>query len=264
MPIGIGMAMLLSGVVSGGLGAAASLYGSGQQASASKNAINAQRQMFDVAHNELQPFIDSGKGSLDWYKYLTGTGGSPTGSGPSYNPLTAPLTAPFTAASLPSTPGYQFTLNQGLKSTQNSYAAQGLGSSGAAMKGASAYATGEAQSTYQQQLQNYLTQNQQIANMLFQPAALGENAAGTLAGAAVGTGSGIASSMIGHGNALAGGAVGAANSISGGINNALQYSLLQQLINSRNNPAATVNNAIPSGGAAWPGSTSPYQPSPWG
>jgi hypothetical protein len=54
-----------------------------------------------------------------------------------------------TQAQLAATPGYQFTLNQGLESTQNSAAARGLGNSGAALKGAAAYATGLANSTYQ-------------------------------------------------------------------------------------------------------------------
>ena len=41
------------------------------------------------------------------------------------------MSAPFapTMAQLASTPGYQFTLDQGLKATQNAYAAQGLAGS---------------------------------------------------------------------------------------------------------------------------------------
>ena len=59
-----------------------------------------------------------------------------TGTGVGGNPLTAPLTSQFqpTMAQLEQTPGYQFSLDQGLKATQNSYAGQGLGASGAAMK----------------------------------------------------------------------------------------------------------------------------------
>jgi hypothetical protein len=264
MPIGIGLALAdtVGGSVAGAgaagaaggsilpwllggnalLGAGASIWGSSEQAKAEEKAIAAQLQMFGVAQNELQPFINAGQGSEAWYNYLTGTGGSPTGQGPSYNPLTAPLTAPFTAANLPTTPGYQFTLNQGQKDTQNSYAALGLGSSGAAEKGAATYTTGLAQSTYNQQLQNYLTQNAQIANLLYQPAQLGASAASSLAGAAIGTGGGVASSTAGLGNALAGGAAGVSNSLSGGVNTALQYSLLQQLLG--RNSALNVNNAL--------------------
>ena len=46
------------------------------------------------------------------------------------------------------TPGYQFTLAQGLKATQSAAAARGLGVSGSALKGAGTYATGLADKTY--------------------------------------------------------------------------------------------------------------------
>ena len=70
---------------------------------------------------------------------------------------------PMTQDQLEKTPGYQFTLNQGLKSVQSSAAARGLGVSGAALKGAATYATGLASSNYQQQFNNQqqLFQNQQ-------------------------------------------------------------------------------------------------------
>jgi len=221
MPIWIGAA------ISGLAGAGASLYGASKQTSAEQAAIQAQQQLFGVAQNELQPFITGGQNALTAYeKALPG------------------LTAPFTAATLPSTPGYQFTLNQGLKDTQNSYAAMGLGSSGAAEKGAASYTTGLAQSTYNQQLQNYLAQNLQTANLLYQPVNTGVQAGGALAGAAVNTGQGISNSLTGIGNAQAGGAVGTANALTGGVNTALQYSLLQQLL-SRN----SFNNATTAGGS---------------
>lgn len=44
---------------------------------------------------------------------------------------------------------YDFTRTQGLKAAQNSAAARGLGVSGAALKGATAFATGLAKNTYQ-------------------------------------------------------------------------------------------------------------------
>ena len=244
---GLGAGALLGGAgISAGGGILSSIIGSNAQLKASQAAAQEQLSMFNTAAGYEQPFIQGGQNALQGYE----------------NALPG-LTAPFSAATLPSTPGYQFTLNQGLKGTENSYAAQGLGSSGAALKGAADYATGQASNTYNQQLQNYLMQNSQIANLLYQPVQTGANAANALTGAAVGTGQGIASSLTGGGNAIAGGAAGVSNSLSGGINSALQYSLLQQLISSRANPAATVNNAIPSGGAAW-GPSAPYQSSPWG
>jgi hypothetical protein len=58
---------------------------------------------------------------------------------------------------LDNTPGYQFTLGQGLESTQNSAAARGLANSGAALKGAASYATGLANDTYQSQYNDLLS-----------------------------------------------------------------------------------------------------------
>jgi hypothetical protein len=78
------------------------------------------------------------------------------------------LSTPFqpTQAQLDNTPGYQFALNQGLESTQNGFAARGLGISGAAMKGAAAYATGLAQQTYAQDAGIYQNGQATIANAL--------------------------------------------------------------------------------------------------
>ena len=225
--------MPVAAIGSAVIGAGASIYGSTQQANAEKSAIAAQQGMFNtglgVAQGALNPFITAGQGALQ-----------------NYNAALPDLTAKFDPSSLPSTPGYQFTLNQGLQSTQNSFAAQGLGSSGAALKGAAAYTTGLAQNTYNQQFQNYLSQQQQRANLLYQPVGAGVSAASALGGAAMGgavsTGQGIASSTAGLGNALAGGATGVANSVSGGLNNAALYSYLQDgnnggLMNSLSGPA---------------------------
>ncbi len=66
---------------------------------------------------------------------------------------------------LESTPGYKFTLDQGLKSTQNSFAAKGLANSGAALKGAATFATGLANNTYEDRLKDYLNSyNSQYTN----------------------------------------------------------------------------------------------------
>ena len=68
-------------------------------------------------------------------------------------------------ATLAATPGYQFTLQQGLEGVQNGFAAEGLANSGAALKGAAGFTTGLANQTYEQQLNNYLTSyNNQYAN----------------------------------------------------------------------------------------------------
>lgn len=174
-----GAALLGSAAVSG----AAALGGAVLQGNAAKSAADTQAQaannaeaatmaQFNKTQQNLAPFISGGTNALTALQSLTGTGAGG-------NPLTAPLTKPFapTEAQLEQTPGYQFTKQQGLLATQNGYAAQGLGSSGAAAKGAANYAEGLASTTYQQQFQNYLAQNQQIYSMLGGLTTVGQNAA---------------------------------------------------------------------------------------
>lgn len=68
-------------------------------------------------------------------------------------------------SALEATPGYKFTRDQGLKATQNSFAARGLGNSGAALRGAADYTTGLAGNTYEQRLSDYLNSyNSQFTN----------------------------------------------------------------------------------------------------
>jgi len=224
--------MPVAALGSAAIGAGASIFGATAQANAAQAGIAAQQQMYGQglsfaqtqagnAASTLNPFISGGTTALA-----------------NYNAALPGLTTPFNASSLAATPGYQFDLQQGLKSTQNSFAAQGLGSSGSALKGAAAYSTGLAQNTYTSQLQNYLTQNAQIGSLLYQPVNTGANAAGQLAsiqgnlgtaglGGAVSTGQGIASSEAGYGNALAGGAAGVSNSLTSGITNAQLLGALQ-------------------------------------
>jgi hypothetical protein len=122
-------------------------------------------------------------------------------------------------SALAQTPGYQFTLQQGQLATQNSFAAQGLSASGAAVKGAAQYAEGLASTTYQQQFQNYLNQNQQIYNMLYNQTSMGESAAATAGSQAIQGSANIANTLTSGAAATAGGIMGSANAISGGLGN---------------------------------------------
>lgn len=135
-----------------------------------------------------------------------------------------------TMASLAATPGYQFILQQGLQGVQNSYAASGLGTSGPALKGAANYAEGLAGTTYQQQFENYLAQNQQIYNMLGGVVSQGQASAAGLAGPAVQSGASQASMLGQAGSALAAGTVGGANALSGGLGSLGQSGVLYGLL----------------------------------
>lgn len=201
-------ATIAGGAALGGAGISAigATSAAGTQSKAATNAAQLQANEFSQVRNDLQPYISAGASALPQLENLTGTN-------PGGNPLTAPLTAPFnpTITQLEQTPGYKFTLDQGLKSTQNSYAAEGLGQSGAAMKGAADYAEGLAGTTFQQQFQNYLNQNSQIYNMVGGIAGSGQNAAAGTGALALNNTAQINALNTAGANASAAGTVAATN-----------------------------------------------------
>lgn len=193
------------------IGGLASSNAAGKAAKAQTNAANqanaTQQHFFDVTQQNLQPFINTGTEAASKISKLQGLdGGSPSSM----------------QSTLESLPGYQFTNTQGLKSTQNSATARGLGVSGAAQKGAASYSTGLANQYYN----NLLTGLQSTENT-------GANAAAGLGTDATNTGSSMGQNTIGAGNARAasdiatGSAIG--NAASGIPNGLIAGSLFKDL-----------------------------------
>jgi len=234
-------AILGGGLLSGAAGIGSALIGS----SAAKSAANTQAQaadlagarqlqMFDTVRAGLEPFRTAGAGATSGLEALFGGGLS----SPAYSALSQAQLPSFSSmfgspqgmqSWLSNTPGYQFALQQGEQATQNSYAAQGLGQSGAALKGAAQYAEGLAGTTFQQQFQNWLNENTQRYGQVLQgvqTAATGlQNLAGTGEAAGAMTGQlGVqsqtaANQLLTSGAAAqAAGTVGSANAITGGLN----------------------------------------------
>jgi hypothetical protein len=139
-------------------------------------------------------------------------------------------------SSLQQTPGYQFNLQQGLESVQNSAAARGLGVSGAAEKGAATYATGLADSTYQNQFNNALTNQNNQFNRLLGLTQLGQTSAAGLSSIGLATGQGQAQSEEAVGQASAAGTLGAANALSNAVPNYLANSALANLYGNSSQP----------------------------
>ena len=234
--LGAGALGAVGSVASGIIGGNAAQSAAATQAAAANTASNNTLNMFNQTQANLSPFVTGGTSAFNALQGLTG-------AGPGGNPLTAPLTAEFnpTMAQLAQTPGYQFTLGQGEQAAINANAATGLGGgvsginnpggasanpSGALGKSLVNYAEGLAGTTYQQQFQNYLSQNQQIANILGGQASTGENAA-AMTGQQGLTASGQAGNFLTSGAAAsAAGTIGSANSainalsgVSGSANN---------------------------------------------
>lgn len=208
--------------------AAAAVVGGISSAVSSSNAADAQTQAANTASQTQLDMYNKTRGDLSPYN---------TGGQADFTRLNKLLTSPayingpqMTESRLRATPGYQFNQNQGLKAVQNSAAARGLGVSGAALKGAAQYANGLADSTYQNQFSNAVTNQTNAYNRLMGGASLGENAAAQTGAYGTQTASNIGNNVIGAGNAQAAGAIAQGNavgSIASGASNAyLTNSLL--------------------------------------
>lgn len=204
-----------AGVGSSLISANASQSAANTEANAADSSAAMQQAELNQVQQNLQPFMSAGTTGTSALMASLGLGGSGT------NLLAAnginSLTFQPTQAQLEETPGYQFDLNQGLQATQNSNAAQGLGISGAALKGASSYATGLANNTLTTQ-QGIFDQNlNNVLSPLSSLASLGENAAAQYGNTGVAGTQAIGNTLVGGANASAAGTVGSANSLSSGL-----------------------------------------------
>lgn len=223
------------------IGGVASNMAAGTASKGAKDAAGLQAAQFETTRGDLQPYNTYGQSVLPNMQALAFSG--PNGpNGVNYLDMAQrALPGQMSQAQLEATPGYQWNLQQGLKSAQSAAAARGLGVSGAALKGAAKYATGLADSTYQNQFANAqanfgdilnlnTTQQSNLTNQFGRMAGmatLGENAAaqtGALGTAAAKTeGQGILAAAQYQGA----GQQGIANAANGAFNNYLQYDALK-------------------------------------
>lgn len=228
-----------------GVSAAAGLAGSAMSSSASRDAARTQSDsakysadlqdaQWQQTQQNLKPYLDFGSGAINPLQRAMGYDAN-WNLDPN-NILNQTFSAP-SASEAARTPGYQFTLDQGLKSVQNSAAARGLGTSGAAMKGAAQYATGLADSTYNdvfnRALQTFNTNYGSAANRVNRLNTVvgnGQNAAATNGSLGANAMSSIGDTLMSGANAAAAGRVGSANALASGLNNvggnALVYGMM--------------------------------------
>jgi hypothetical protein len=236
---------MVAAIVAGGVaiaGVAGSTIASGQAASASKSAAGLQMQQYNTTRGDLAPFAGAGQAVLGDLDALAKSG--PNGGGTDYLAQAAGLQpGQMTQAQLEATPGYQFNLAQGLKSTQSAAAARGLGVSGAALKGAATFATGLADSTYQNQFNNAQTRFQNSLNLntaqqsnvtnqfnrLSTTANLGENAAAQTGQAGTSAAASAGNYLNQAGQAAAAGTTGTVSAAAGAANNYLAYQNYQDM-----------------------------------
>jgi len=192
------------------------ITGTNQQAKAAQQAsqqqIAYQQQALQQMQQNLAPYQAIGTSVLPQlltslgYQGQFGSNGQLTGvSGQGFQ---------FNPSNLENTPGYQFTLGQGLNAVNNQQSAMGLNNSGAQGKALANYATGLAQNTYNQQYQNALNTYQTNASQLGGLLNLGQNAA-------AGVGNAAYNAYGAMGNSAAAGTVAAGNATSNAFNSLL-------------------------------------------
>lgn len=201
----------ITGVLAGSsvLGGVANIFGAQSAADAQKEAA---AQANAAILQQQQKGLDTQKSYFD-----TGTAplaGIAKQGGDAYTNLLKALpdlTKPITMdqATLEQTPGYQFNLSQGLRGVDLSSISRGL--SGAQAKAAATFATGLADSTYQNQFNNANINKQNAFNFLLNTATPGISAAGTYAAAGTSAGNAALGNTQQVGNSISGNLVGAGN-----------------------------------------------------
>lgn len=237
----------------GALGAGASIFGASKAADAQTQAAQAsianQNAMYAKNQSVLNPFIQGGQGQIANQQALLDPNNQ---SGPLAALMKLTNPGADMSAELAQTPGYQFSLSQGLRGANNALAARGLGGSGGAVaKGAANFAEGLAGNTWQsvvQALQNQFTSQAGAGQNLLNS---GQGAASALAGVGQNTANANSTALIGAGSAQAAGynAIGgAASNLAGQVPSAM---LLQQLL--KNTPQGAFGSDALLGGAAYGG-----------
>lgn len=215
------------------VGGVASSMASGKQAKAAGKAADQSAEAAAQMRADLEPYNSLGQQAIN--PLWAAMGYNVDGSGNvSQNPnATLQQTFQFDPNNLENTPGYQFTLQQGLKGTNNALAAQGLGLSGAQAKGLSQYTTGLANQTYGDQYNRALSTfntNYQVAannvNNLQNLVNTGQNSAAQSGQQGVQAANSAGNYLTQGGNAAASGIMGVGNAVGQGANNYMLYNAL--------------------------------------
>jgi len=233
------------------LGAGASLFGSSNAADAQRDAaaqsaavqkemadksIAAQRAMFDIGRADLAPYRQGGETAQNQLMQMLGIGGDTTAA--NYGKYAKD----FGMSDFTTDPGYQFSLDQGLRAIKARDASQGRTFSGANDKGILDYATGKASGEYQNAFNRYQTnRTAQLAPLqsLYaggQAAAAGSAAAAQNLGTNLGNtysnlGSNLGQADVAAGNAQASGYLNQANAVTNALNQGMSSYTMNNYLN---------------------------------
>jgi len=232
----VGSAVVASAVI----GAYASNNAANTAADAQQNAINQQNQALQSQKALEQPFVNAGTQALSTMQAGLKPGGQ-------YN-------TPFTASNFQNTPGYQFQLQQGMAGLKNNQVAHGV-AGGAQDQAMATFQQGLASTTYQQQYDNYMNNQQQQFNNMAGIESQGQAAASNQAAQIGNTANNVSNLTVAQGQTQAQGQLGIAQAFGQGATNYLTQQNTQQYAQQLQNQQAqqqlsTLQSAFnPNGGA---------------
>ncbi len=221
------------------IGAGAQIIGANKAASAQTNATNAaianSKAMYDTTRGDLAP-----------YRAIGNTAGDQLTT--RLSELTTPISV--NPDDFKNSEMYKFLQTQGQRGVTNSSAARGLGTSGAALKGAAAFESGLNTQQWQQNFNNQVTNQTNAYNRLKGLVDTGENAAaqtGVIGQSATGQ---QTNALIGQGNAQAAAANATGNAVANSAGNVSGYLAYKGIYNpSGSNPLSSGSSSTidPSG-----------------
>lgn len=219
----MGGAQILGGIMGGDAAGKAA----DAQAAAANRAADLQKQMFNQQQANMQPYMNGGYAANNQLLQLLGIGGDKNAANYGSQGGT------FNMQNFAADPGYQFRLDQGLKSLDRTAAARGGLISGGALKAAQGYGQDMASQEYQNAFNRYQTSRSNILNPLMGVAEQGLGATQNVGQAAQNYAGQAGNDYMGAGNAQASGYIGQANAwknaLGGIVNNQQQNSLLTRL-----------------------------------
>ena len=225
--------------------AEAATQGGQLQYQATQDAAKQQREMFDILNAQQLPYRTAGGGALTSLQSMM-----------PYFTEQQPGYKPFTAADLKTNlaPNYEFMKQQGLGATGQAMNVGGGGSNVDLAR--TKFAEDYAGNAYQNALQNYMSQQQNIFNQgqsertniynkLSNLAGIGQTATTNIGNVGVGTASNLGQLGIGGATALGAGNIGAAQAMAGGLQGLGSGATLASLLS----PQKTAQTAVvqPSG-----------------
>jgi len=220
----------IAGLAGSALSAGAAGSAASAQAAAQLKAAEIQHDQFEQTLGNLQPYNNAGQTNLAGYQNFYNSTNSALNNASGMALSQVPNGASI-AQAVTSSPAYQFNLQQGLQATQNSAASRGLGVSGAAIKGATNYSTGLANTyfqnafnnqqsiygDYQNNYGNALNTQNATFSQLSAPINLGENAAAQAGNIGQQAAAAQGGYVAGAGQSTAAGITGTANALNNGL-----------------------------------------------